>query len=200
MSPFLERLREALEARPARSAARARGAVEAAVALLVREAPELEVLLIHRAHIDGDPWSGHIALPGGRREAGDRTLLDTALREAHEELGAAVHAVGRPLGRLDEIAPSSTRLPPIVIAPFVVAVPQDLDLRPDPREVQDAFWVTVAALRASDAATEVVLGEGDLTRRFPGIRHRGHTVWGLTLGALRSFFDAVDAADEPGGT
>ncbi len=199
MSPFLERLREALSETPARTASRPPGALEAAVALLVREAPTLEVLLIHRAEFAHDPWSGHIALPGGRREPRDLDLLGTALREAEEELGAAVARLGEPLGRLDEIAPSSVRLPPIVIAPFVIAVPPTLGLRPDPREVQDAFWVEVGALRSEDAATQVVLGEGDARRVFPGVRHGPHTVWGLTLGALTSFFEVVDAARRSGG-
>lgn len=194
MSPFLERLREALRDTPARAVLRPPGAQEAAVALLVREAPALEVLLIHRSEWAEDPWSGHIALPGGRRERRDPDLLATALREAEEELGVAVARLGEPLGRLHEISPSSARLPPIVIAPFVIAVPPAIDLSPDPREVQDAFWVEVGALRAADAATEVILGEGELRRTLPGIRHGPHTVWGLTLGALRSFFDVVDAA------
>jgi 8-oxo-dGTP pyrophosphatase MutT (NUDIX family) len=193
MSPFLERLRRALNDRPVRVVSRPEGYLEAAVALLVRETPALEILLIHRADLEGDPWAGHIALPGGRREARDRDLLATALREAEEELGAAVARVGDPLGRLPEIAPSSPRLPPFVIAPFVIAVPPAMVLRPDAREVQEAFWVPVRELRAADAATEVVLREGAGRRTLPGIRHGPHTVWGLTLGALGSFFDVVDA-------
>lgn len=194
MTPFLESLRRALEGRTVRPAVRHERTVEAAVALLLREAPDPEILLIHRAELEGDPWSGHIALPGGRRESGDRDLLATALREAEEELGTAVAEVGKPLGALPEIAPSSPRLPPIVIAPFVIAVPARLPLRPDPREVQSAFWVPIGALRDGDAATEVVLGGTGASRRFPGVRHGPHTIWGLTLGALHSLFDVLDEA------
>jgi 8-oxo-dGTP pyrophosphatase MutT (NUDIX family) len=197
MTPLLESLRRTLAARTVPTAERRDGIVEAAVALLLRENPALEVLLIHRAELEGDPWSGHIALPGGRREAHDPDLLATALREAEEELGAAVGRHGEPLGALPEIAPSSPRLPPILIAPFVIGVPRGLALDPDPREVQSAFWVPVGALRDSAAATEVLLEDERSTRRFPGVRHGSHTVWGLTLRALRSLFDALD--DAPAG-
>lgn len=196
MTPFQERLREVLARRVVRPAGRPDGAIEAAVALLVREAPALELLLIHRADLEGDPWSGHIALPGGRREARDRDLLATALREAEEELGAAVRRHGQPLGPLPEIAPFSPWLPPIVIAPFVISVPPSIALDPNPREVQEAFWVPLHRLRCADAETEVVLEDGPVPRRFPGIRHERHTVWGLTLRALHSFFEVVDAAGE----
>ncbi|MEN8374246.1 MAG: CoA pyrophosphatase [Gemmatimonadota bacterium] len=194
MSQLIEALRATLQDRPARTVHRPDGTTEAAVALLLRATPSLELLLIHRAEMAGDPWSGHIAFPGGRRESADSTLLETALRESDEELGANVSRLGRPLGALHEMAPSARRLPSIVIAPFVVAVPPDLRLRPDPREVQEAFWAPVADLRAEASATEIVHGTGPEARTFPAIRHGRHTVWGLTLGALWGLFDALDAA------
>ena len=59
----------------------------AAVALVLREnAGDPEILLIRRAERKGDPWSGHMAFPGGREDARDESLLETALRETREEL------------------------------------------------------------------------------------------------------------------
>ena len=54
---------------------------EAAVSLLIRPRDQLEILLIKRALHDTDPWSGHVALPGGRRDDTDADLLETAVRE-----------------------------------------------------------------------------------------------------------------------
>jgi len=58
----------------------------AAVAIILTPQPD-SILLIRRADRSGDPWSGHMALPGGRREAGDSDLAGTAIRETAEEVG-----------------------------------------------------------------------------------------------------------------
>ena len=59
------------------------GTPQAAVALLLTPDPD-RLLLIRRAEREGDPWSGHLALPGGRRDESDTDLLATALRETFE--------------------------------------------------------------------------------------------------------------------
>src|SRR6185295_3323821 len=60
----------------------------AAVAAILREsATDLEALLIRRAEREDDPWSGHMAFPGGRRGAADRDIEETARRETLEEIG-----------------------------------------------------------------------------------------------------------------
>jgi len=52
----------------------------------------LQVVVIERARRDGDPWSGQLAFPGGRREAGDRDARHTAERETREELAGDLDA------------------------------------------------------------------------------------------------------------
>src|SRR5215472_8046710 len=63
---------------------------EAAVAIVRAGSPEESVLLIRRAHREGDPWSGHWSFPGGRRDPEDPDLLHTALRELQEECGVSL--------------------------------------------------------------------------------------------------------------
>jgi 8-oxo-dGTP pyrophosphatase MutT (NUDIX family) len=191
--PRIGRLRRVFESRPARAMERDGVAREAAVALLVRSRSALELLLIRRAELQGDPWSGHVALPGGRRAPGDDDLLGTACREAEEEVGIDLGRTGRFIGALDEIAPSTPFLPPIVIAPFVLAVPPDTRARPDAREVQAALWVPVDALRDTSALSEVRVdlpGGG----RFPSLVYRDFVIWGLTFRILRQFLEVADRA------
>ncbi len=154
------------------------------MALVLRAAATLDLLLIRRVERAGDPWSGHMALPGGRRSAGDADLVAAAFRETYEEVGVPL----RPndlLGALDEVSP--LRLPPVVIAPFVVAVDPAVELRLDTREVAAAVWIPVDALRDSSAAAEILIElEGD-ARTFPALRYLDYEIWGLTHGILTQF-------------
>jgi len=163
----------------------------AAVALLVRldetrERPTPQLLMIKRATFEGDPWSGHIALPGGRREPGDPTLERTVVRETWEETAIDLERDGRLLGCLDELAPRTPLLPPIIITPFVGLVKFDVDIVASP-EVAEWFWVDVAALRDPEVSREVVLELATGPRAVMSFQHGAHTIWGLTERILRQF-------------
>jgi 8-oxo-dGTP pyrophosphatase MutT (NUDIX family) len=199
VDPRFTRIRDALRARPPIAAQRDAGDREAAVALILRAADEIELLMIKRAERVDDPWSGHMALPGGRRSDGDADLLHTALRETHEEVGIAIDdrdvADGDAvLGALDEVHPRSTRLPSIVVAPFVVTVPHSVALQTDAREVAAALWVPLAALRDPAAVSELVLELGGFSRTFPSLVYGEYTIWGLTHRILTQFLDVVHEA------
>ncbi len=194
LDPRIARLQEALRSRPPVAAERPGSVHEAAVALLVRPRAELEILLIKRSEHEADPWSGHMALPGGRREPGDADLLATALREAEEEIGIRARETDR-LGALDEVTPRTPRLPPIVIAPFVLAVPPDATAHPDPSEVEAALWVPLSALADEHAADELIIELEGLRRSFPAYRYLDYVIWGLTHRILNQFIDLARAAD-----
>src|SRR5688572_23556785 len=120
MASRLDELRAALGARPPRRDA-PEGVARAAVALLLAPGvDELELLLIRRAERSDDPWSGHMALPGGREDPGDATLLATAVREVREEVGIELNRAML-LGELDDLRPSSAPAR-IVVRPFVFAL------------------------------------------------------------------------------
>lgn len=149
---------------------------QAAVALMLRERGSgLEALVIKRADKEGDPWSGHMALPGGRREPQDEDAYDTARRETLEEIGVDL-SKGRLLGRLDDLGPR--RFPrELVVSTFVVA----LDAEPgrlDEREVAEAFWVPLGRL----VEEEVELADFPEEGSWPAFTYGEgrYVIWGLT--------------------
>ena len=163
----------------------------AAVALLVRldetrQPATPQLLMIKRATFEGDPWSGHVALPGGRREPADTSLERTVVRETWEETAIDLARDGRLLGCLDELAPRTPVLPPIIITPFVGLVRADVDIVASP-EVAEWFWVDVAALRDPEVSREVVLELATGPRAVMTFQHGAHTIWGLTERILRQF-------------
>lgn len=171
-----------------------RGREAAAVALLLHPLDELRLLMIRRAEKETDPWSGHVALPGGRRERHDPDLLRTARRETREEVGLDPGAHGMLLGRLPDVRPSGPNLPPLSISAFVFAVDPPGPLELEPREVESAFWVPLSALRDEESISEVIIEVEGTSRSFPAITYGEYVVWGLTLRILEQFMDVARQA------
>jgi 8-oxo-dGTP pyrophosphatase MutT (NUDIX family) len=173
------------------------GATHAAVTLLLRPADgdggsdamgdSAEILFIKRAVRAGDPWSGHLAFPGGRAEEWDATLLDLAMREAAEEVGIDARQGGRLLGRLPTVRPLSARIPPILVTPFVALAPPGAIPRPEPEEVEEAFWMPLAVLRRSGRSATVFWEARDGTREFPAFPSPKGPIWGITERILSQF-------------
>lgn len=163
--------------------------VQAAVSVVIRGQDQLDFLLIKRAQSERDPWSGHMALPGGRRDEQDDDLRHTATRETLEETGVELAVRGAPLGRLDDVAPSSPRLPKLIIAAFVFGVPAGTEAFVASPEVESVHWVPVDALRdpANHGHVEIPLPGGP--RDFPSIALVNEHVWGLTHRILQHFLE-----------
>ncbi|NIW35175.1 MAG: NUDIX domain-containing protein [Gemmatimonadetes bacterium] len=145
----------------------------------------LEFLAIKRAEHERDPWSGHMALPGGRREPEDEHLWATAVRETWEEVRIDLRSVGRRLGQLDDVYPRTRRIPAIAITPFVVGVEPGVAAQTS-TEVERAVWVPVRVVVDEGYRGSMVL---DIVpeREFPTIEYGGHVIWGLTLSILHQF-------------
>jgi 8-oxo-dGTP pyrophosphatase MutT (NUDIX family) len=190
--PDLIRLARALEATPGREIAVEPPMRKAAIALVLRpgELGEPELLMIKRAEHERDPWSGHVACPGGRMEPGDRDLQQTAVRETWEETGVDLERVGRVLGTLDDISPRTPVLPPIVIRPFVAAVPSSVETIQSP-EVAAAFWVPLGALRATTAWGDGTVLVRGVERHVPTFTHGEYMVWGLTERVLKQLLERL---------
>jgi 8-oxo-dGTP pyrophosphatase MutT (NUDIX family) len=165
----------------------------AAVALVLAEVDaDVDLLLIQRAIRDDDPWSGHMALPGGRRDPGDADAVATASRETHEEVGVDLRRGAEVIGRLDELRAVARHRPlDLVITPVVFALREPVTLRPSPREVESAIWVPLSFLASphSDATYDRTLD--GVTNQYPAFRYQHYTIWGLTHRILQGFLELV---------
>ena len=168
----------------------------AAVAAVLRQAADdVELLFIHRADDPRDPWSGHMAFPGGRVEPGDGDPLRAAVRETREEVGLDLDHQGALLGRLSDVAAVGRGRPlPLVILPFVFAVSGQPELVPN-REVAGMVWVPLSFLGDPGRRSTMAWARGGTTATLPCYRYRGHLIWGLTFGMVDELVEVV--ADRP---
>ena len=186
---LIVRLTESLRRVPGAPAARDGDPASAAVAaILSPTGDDLELLLIRRAEREGDPWSGQIALPGGRRSALDDSLEATARRETHEEIGWDLSAGGALVGQLDELRPRTAVLPSIVVTPFVYFSNTRPALRPN-EEVAEVIWAPLRMLGAPELQGEREVNVRGATWRVPSYLVSGHVVWGLTERIVRQLLE-----------
>jgi 8-oxo-dGTP pyrophosphatase MutT (NUDIX family) len=160
------------------------GARRAAVAVVVSGDAEPALVFIRRRVRAADPWSGQMAFPGGFQAPDREALETTARRETLEETGLDLTRHGRLLGALDDLSPRTPYLPPLIVAPFVFAVPGRVALIPG-EEADDALWIPAREIfdPANEASYTLSFPGG--TRDFPAIRVEDHLVWGLTERILR---------------
>jgi 8-oxo-dGTP pyrophosphatase MutT (NUDIX family) len=183
----LGRIGAALAARPPRREALPDGARRAAVALVLAPgARAVELLLIRRARRPQDPWSGHMALPGGRAAPGEVDLSATARRETAEETGVELPESAL-CGELDDLGPTKRHLPALVVRPFVFALPERPVVVPSVAEVAYHRWIPLADFEGARAEDEVVINERRVV--VPGFRLGDDFVWGMTQRILEPFLD-----------
>lgn len=160
---------------------------EAAVAAILVDSAggDPDILLIKRAERPDDPWSGQMALPGGRRDPEDGSLLETACRETLEETGVQLGA-DNVLGELDDIRPMGQGLPRITVRPFVFqlgALPSVVTNE----EVDLHLWIRLSDLPSLAGSRTVPIDGRNVA--VPAFQVGPHIVWGLTERILKSFID-----------
>jgi 8-oxo-dGTP pyrophosphatase MutT (NUDIX family) len=156
---------------------------EAAVAILRAQSPEEAILLIRRTKQRDDPWSGHWALPGGRRDPQDPDLLHTALRELNEECGIRLE----PEDLEAALSPATAgRIsgPILTVAPFVFPVREPLPTVLNPEEAVEAVWLPVSMLEDPARQSLQSVPGMPADRRFPAIDLKGVPLWGFTYRLL----------------
>jgi 8-oxo-dGTP pyrophosphatase MutT (NUDIX family) len=156
-----------------------------AVAVILRELNgQIEVLMIKRADREGDPWSGHMAFPGGRMDRGDITGLRTAIRETEEETGIYLEKAGHCIGRLSDIVsrPHSGRQP-MVVTPYAFRLHTAVSIEPN-HEVAEAVWIPLSFLMDPEERQTMVWGNGKLTLTLPCYFFGKRRIWGMSLKML----------------
>jgi len=120
---------------------------------------------------------GQVCFPGGTREPSDSCLLQTALREAEEEIGLRVNDV-EILGELDD---SITLTSNYVISPFVASIPYPYPFKADSREIREIFPVPLLFL----------MDEANFKEDSYEYEYEGHIIWGATARILKQFIDLL---------
>ncbi len=175
-------------------------AAYAAVAVVLREGPRgAEVLFIERAMSAEDPWSGHMAFPGGRLEGHDDSARTAACRETFEEVGLEI-TQSEYLGHLCDLTGRSGAPTPMIVSAHAFHLERDQPLSLDPKEVRSAFWFPLAELRSESRRTTHTIAQFP-DRIFPAIlvgEPGRHFVWGLTYRFLEEMFTLIDRPQQEG--
>ena len=171
----------------------------AAVLLPLVMRDELTLLLTQRSS-QLRAHSGQVAFPGGRTDESDHDAVDTALREAHEEVGLPRHHV-EVLGTLPTYVTGSA----FIITPVVALVKPGFELQPNPEEVADVFEVPLGYLMnpANHRRHEMAFDDGirqwlsmpysDPVNEADDGEPRERYIWGATAGMLRNLYRFLSA-------
>ena len=163
----------------------------AAVAVVLGPTPEgLQLLFIERAQHPDDPWSGHIAFPGGRIEADDPSPRAAAERETLEEVGINL-STAECWGRVDDL---TGHMLPVVVSGFVyrLETPAALVLN---HEIESAFWAGADQLRDPGKRTQYRLRRRGEEQTFPALDLLGPNrplLWGLTFRIVRQLISWME--------
>lgn len=165
------------------------GLPRASVAAVFRngETAGTELLFIQRAVRHDDPWSGHMAFPGGRHQVEDASAQATAMRETAEEVGLDL-APARPLGTLTDLDGGQANRRFVLVSGHGFWLDGERPRLQPNHEVADVVWVPLQDLADPDRYVDHHYPPADAD--FPGIRLDGpdQVVWGLTLRFLGDLF------------
>jgi 8-oxo-dGTP pyrophosphatase MutT (NUDIX family) len=165
----------------------ARGGTDAAVLLPLYGWPQEPGLVFTERRSDMRRHAGEISFPGGRRDEGDPNLAATALREAQEEIAldpAAVELSGA-------LPPAATFVTDYRIQPFVglIPMPGELDLKPNPDEVETLLTLSLDVLREGYEMRRLI--RRGVPFHTPTYEADGHLIWGATARILGDLLERL---------
>jgi 8-oxo-dGTP pyrophosphatase MutT (NUDIX family) len=159
----------------------------AAVALLLKlENADLNALFVKRVENLADPWSGQMALPGGKRDVSDLNLKQTIMRETLEETNIDLSHGCRFSGVLTALR--SRPRPGLLILPFVILIEHEPSIRLNESELEGFFWVPLNEIIRGKGSVEFSFGEA------PAYTVGRMVIWGLTFRVLEDFIRILELA------
>lgn len=164
----------------------------AGVALILKAlGKDLRVLFIQRALHEDDPWSGHIAFPGGHHERSDTDVLQTVVRETKEEVGITL-APSDCVSQLPFEKPyTSDQRTDLVVLPYVFVLTHEPHLYLN-HEVSEVMWVPLTQLVSGELLTNETVNFNSKEYQLPGLRlNDKHFIWGLTYRVLQRFCSII---------
>mgnify|MGYP001356345126 FL=1 len=133
--------------------------------------------------------SGEVSFPGGKYEEGDENLVDTALRESHEEIGLKRSEVNI-LGSLDSMVSRFN----ISVTPFVGVISKGAKTNSDSEEIEVCFKVPLSFLLDDKRLRNDAVRRGKETFYVPAYSFKTYVIWGLTAMITVNFLNsALDA-------
>ncbi|MEE2750245.1 MAG: CoA pyrophosphatase [Myxococcota bacterium] len=166
--------------------------LRAAVAIIFRPGAHsnLEMLMIHRAEHPKDPWSGHMAFPGGRIDPIDPSATDGAIREVREELGLSLESA-RLLGELEPLTvPPRVLKTQMWVHAFVFYADQLSNPQPN-EEVQAVHWFDFARFESREGRGEFQYHGHGYDMVLPEVNLDGCRIWGMSLRLIDDLVDRV---------
>lgn len=163
-----------------------------AVAMILQvRAGQLHILMIKRAEREGDPWSGHMAFPGGRMDRSDANGYAVAVRETREEIGLSLGETDECIGRLSDLFARPRRgMFGMTVSPFVFRLDREAAFTPN-HEVAEVVWVPLEFLSETANRQEMVMDIRGVKMAVPCYFYEGRCIWGLSLMMLDELLDLV---------
>lgn len=147
---------------------------------------DLWLLMIQRSETPQDPWSGQMAFPGGHAAGQDRTLFDTAAREAKEEVEVDARRQEF-LGCLDNVQPKNA---PMIVAPFIFLLVEKVDPKTS-REAKEIVWVPLSFLSDPKNISTFVVNISGEDILMPCHKYSGHVIWGMSFRIIREIISMI---------
>jgi len=171
---------------------------QAAVAMTFRERtvtesalPQLELLFIRRSENPNDPWSGHMAFPGGKVDPEDASAKAAALRECREEIDLDLEKHGLYMGRLSHVlAKSKRKIKPMVVTPFLFHLREETTFQIN-EEVSETIWIPLSFFLNANNRSTMDYKVAKINMKLPCYRFEGRLVWGLSLRMLDELIDII---------